>query len=61
MDENPSVTALCNDLDRLFNRYRDEFDVSYAEIIGVLHMKMHLLCEESIDVADEEDSDGENP
>jgi hypothetical protein len=36
-----------DELDRLVNRFRAEYDLSYAAIVGTLHMKAHLLCAEA--------------
>jgi hypothetical protein len=44
---------LSDDLDRLIERYRDEYDVTYATVVGVLMMKVWLLNEESQGRSDE--------
>ena len=44
-----------NDLERLINRYRDEYDITYAQLVGVLHIQSHLLCREAEEKTDEED------
>jgi hypothetical protein len=47
MDESQQITHFANDLDALINRYRSEYDLSYASIIGVLFARMHYLCDEA--------------
>jgi len=43
MDEKEQIDNFADDLDRLVNRYRIEYDLNYAAVVGVLAMKMHLL------------------
>lgn len=59
------VAAFANDLDNLIERYEQEFDLTYVEVIGVLHLKTHLICvdavaddEEDERVSDEEEESG---
>jgi len=49
------VAAFANDLDNLVDRYEQEFDLTYVEVIGVLHLKTHLLCRD----AEEDDAEDE--
>lgn len=44
------TTALSNDVDKLVERYRQEFDMTYATVIGVLTMKSHCLTLECIEI-----------
>jgi hypothetical protein len=37
------VEQFGNDLDRLVNRYAQEYDLPVAAIVGVLHFKIHAL------------------
>lgn len=53
MTEREQITHLSNEIDKLINRYRDEYDLSYAAVVGILQMKSHLLMSE----AAEDDSD----
>ncbi len=49
-----------NDLEALINRYRSEYDLTYAQLVGVLHIQTHLLCREAekkADAAIEQDED----
>lgn len=53
MSEIEQIDHFSNELDALVNRFRDEYDISYASVIGILHMKAHTLCGEAEDRADE--------
>jgi len=47
MTEKDQIDHFANDVDNLVERYRIEYDMSYAAVVGVLQMKIHLLCEEA--------------
>jgi len=47
VDQQSQTSAFADDLDCLIERYRQEFDVTYASVVGVLFMKAHLLCQEA--------------
>lgn len=47
MTDKEQTDAFANDLDKLVERYRQEFDMSYAQVVGTLEMKVHLLCDEA--------------
>lgn len=47
MEEKEQTNAFADDLDRLVDRYRNEFDMTYASVVGALQMKIHLLCQEA--------------
>src|SRR5687768_1848922 len=47
MTEKEQTDHFADDIDALVNRYRSEYDMSYAAVVGVLAMKMHLLCAEA--------------
>lgn len=59
MDDKEQVTAFAGDVDRLVDRYRSEFDMTYAAVVGVLFMKAQLLCFEASDRADEDHEEDE--
>ena len=44
-------------MDRLVDRYCDEFDLSYAAAVGVLHFKAHLLMDSWDESPDEDRED----
>jgi len=45
MTAEEQTQALADDLDALVRRYALEFDLTYAAVVGVLQIKIHLLCE----------------
>jgi hypothetical protein len=47
MNDKEQVVAFADDVDKLIDRYRDEFDMTYAAVVGVLFMKAQLLCREA--------------
>lgn len=47
MTEQEQIFHFGDELDRLVNRFRSEYEISYAAIVGVLFMKAHLLCGEA--------------
>lgn len=53
MSESEQVKHLGDELDRLVDRFRSEYDMTYASVVGVLHMKAHLLCAEAAEREDE--------
>ena len=57
MTDHEQIIAFSNDLDALVNRYRVEFDMTYAAVIGVLHMRAHTLCAEAEGMYDPEDEE----
>ena len=42
-----------DELDRMVERFRAEYDLTYGEVVGALQMKIHLLCSEAEDREDE--------
>lgn len=60
MTEGEQIDHIANDLDRLIDRYRKEYDMTYASVIGVLHMKIYLLSAEAADRMGEDDTDGDD-
>ena len=55
MPPNDQTTHFANDLERLINRYRDEYDLSYAQMIGAMYFTLHLLCREAEQKIDDEE------
>ena len=53
MTDSEQTQAFADDLDKLVERYRQEFEVTYAQIVGTLQMKLWLLCEEASERSDE--------
>ena len=53
MTEQQQVFQFGDELDKLVNRFRQEYDMTYAAIVGTSYMKTHLLCEEANKRGDE--------
>ena len=53
MSEKEQIDNFANDVDRLVERYRSEYEISYASVVGVLQMKIHLVCQEAGERGDE--------
>lgn len=49
MDNDDQVMALADDLDKLIERYRVEFDLNFASVVGVLEAKKWFLIREAED------------
>lgn len=49
MSEREQIVHLGNEIDRLVDRFRTEYDLSYASVVGVLQMKCWLLMAEAAD------------
>lgn len=47
MSDKEQIEHFANDIDKLVDRCRSEYEMSYAAIVGVLVMKSHLLCDEA--------------
>ena len=43
-----------HELDRLIDRFRDEYDISYAAMIGALYFRAHSLANELEEINQEE-------
>ena len=54
MNERDQIDQISNELDALINRYRLEYDTCYADLIGVLQLKIHTLCNEACAIYDED-------
>ncbi len=53
MTDGEQTDAFADELDKLVERFRQEFEISYANVCGVLQMKIHLLFQEAISRKDE--------
>lgn len=53
MNQRDQIIAFGDDLDRLLERYAQEFDLPYAAVVGCMQIKIHLICQQ----ASEEDDD----
>jgi hypothetical protein len=49
------MTAFSDELDKLIERFRAEFDLPYAAAIGILQIKMHALSQEANEAIDDDE------
>lgn len=49
MSEAEQIKHLADKVDALIDHTRNEYDMTYAAVVGVLQMKIHLLCKEATD------------
>ena len=47
MSEHEQIMQFADELDKLIDRYRSEYDLAYASVIGTLFMKAQLLGQEA--------------
>lgn len=47
MTINEQIAHFGDELDRLIDRLRDEYDLPYAAVVGTLQMKAHLIMVEA--------------
>lgn len=53
MTDKQQTDSFADELDKLVDRFRSEYDMSYAQVVGVLEMKKWLLCSEAEERGDE--------
>jgi hypothetical protein len=53
MSDKEQIYAFGDDLDKLVERYRSEFDITYASVVGVLFMKATLMTSEASEDSDD--------
>lgn len=53
MSEKDQIDQLSNELDNLVERFRKEYDITYASAIGVLQLKIHSLGQEATELEEE--------
>lgn len=53
MDKKEQIFQFGDELDKLVERFRAEYDLSYAAVVGALQMKIHLLCKEASELEEE--------
>lgn len=58
MNEHEAIDHLFKELNSVFERFRLEYQISYASAIGVLEIVKHELIEDSL--GDEFDEDGDD-
>lgn len=55
MSEHEQIQRFGEEIDKLVDHYRAEYDLSYASIIGVFQMKSFLLCAEAAEEGEAND------
>jgi hypothetical protein len=60
MDSREQVMHFASEIDNVVARFRREYDLTYCDMIGALHICAHGLCDDAYSAApDEEDEDFE--
>jgi len=59
MDEKEQIECFSGDLDKLLERYSDEFDMSLASQVGTLFIKIQELISNSLDSEDDDEDEEE--
>lgn len=54
MTDKEQTQQLADELDKLLNRFADEYDLSFASAVGVLQMKIHNLCQQAREESEDE-------
>ena len=49
MSEHEQIQHFADELDKLVDRFRSEYEIAYGSIIGALHIKAHDLIDEAND------------
>lgn len=47
MSDREQAQHFAAEIDKLVDRFRQEYDIGYMSLIGVLHAKAHLLVDEA--------------
>jgi len=55
MTDKDQIDHFANDVDKLVERYRSEYDLTYAAVIGTLEIKIQQLCREAWDSTEEDE------
>lgn len=54
LSDKDQVTQFANELDKLVERFRAEYNISYAGVVGTLEIKAWLLCQEASERKEDE-------
>lgn len=57
MKDKDQITHFANDFDNLIGRYRQEYDITFAAVVGVLEIQKHLLLREAESSVDEQEGE----
>ncbi len=58
MDHGTQIEHFANELDKLVDRFCEEYSLPYASVVGVLSFKTHLLMKDWEASNDESDKNG---
>jgi hypothetical protein len=47
-----NINAFSDEIEKVINRFRDEFDLPYAAAVGVLHIAAERLSREAVNTED---------
>lgn len=53
MSERDQIAQLETEIDKLVDRFRAEYDITYAATIGTLQLKIHRLSCEAVEQSEE--------
>jgi hypothetical protein len=53
VSEKSQIDHFASDLDALVNRYRAEYELTVASVVGVLEVQKHALIQETLDAVGE--------
>jgi hypothetical protein len=59
MKESKQIQVFQDELNKLVERFSDEFDLTLASMIGVMHVTIHEIIERTINQEEEEDEEEE--
>lgn len=54
MDRDKQIGAFEDEIEKVIARFRHEYDMNYASLIGSLTLKAHELAKEALEVPEEE-------
>jgi len=58
MTARKQIEAFDVELNALITRTAQEYDLSYASVIGVLQLRIHTLCKDAEEEPNKDDEDG---
>jgi hypothetical protein len=56
MSYDEQIVHFGNEVDAVVNRFSEEYDLPSAVIVGILQMKIHLLCVDAFNREEEEEN-----
>lgn len=48
MTDREQIDHFAHELDKLIDRFRLEYHIPYAAVVGTLQIKIHALCDEGL-------------